>query len=251
VELGADLRLIALTFDLCEAARAPAGYDARIVNYLREEKVPATFYTGGKWMRSHPETTMQLLADPLFEIGNHSDTHESLRTLSLARLSEQILSPQAEYARLRATLLARSCATGFTRDAETALPALPATFRFPFGTCRPEALAAVAAAGMPAVQWNIVTGDPAASTSAAAITATVLAQARPGAIIVAHANGRGVHTAEALPRIIPELRRRGFRFVTVSELLRSGRPVLTDTCYELKPGDNAHYGRRSTRPHPP
>jgi hypothetical protein len=33
-------------------------------------------------------------------------------------------------------------------------------------------------------------------------------------------------------QVIPELRRRGYRFVTVSELLASGEPVIVDSCYE-------------------
>ena len=43
--------------------------------------------------------------------------------------------------------------------------------------------------------------------------------AKGGSIIVMHINQRGWHTAEALPEIITRLRKRGFTFVTVSELL--------------------------------
>jgi peptidoglycan/xylan/chitin deacetylase (PgdA/CDA1 family) len=50
-------------------------------------------------------------------------------------------------------------------------------------------------------------------------SAFVLAHARPGAIIVLHDRGaRGRRTAVALSRLLPELRRRGFRVVTLSEL---------------------------------
>ncbi|MCM2264721.1 MAG: hypothetical protein NDI73_05950 [Desulfuromonadales bacterium] len=56
--------------------------------------------------------------------------------------------------------------------------------------------------------------------------------------MITHANGRGGHTAEALPLFIPKLRAMGYRFVTVSELLAMGEPVTADECYELKPGDN-------------
>ena len=51
----------------------------------------------------------------------------------------------------------------------------------------------------------------------------VLWNARPGSIIVLHDNGaRGERTALALAEILPELNRRGFRVVTLSELLASG-----------------------------
>ena len=50
-------------------------------------------------------------------------------------------------------------------------------------------------------------------------SAFVLAHTRPGAIIVLHDRGaRGRRTAGALNRLLPELRRRGFRVVTLSEL---------------------------------
>ena len=57
VELPAGLKLIALTFDLCETEGAIAGYDGRIVDVLRGQNVKATFFAGGKWMETHPERT--------------------------------------------------------------------------------------------------------------------------------------------------------------------------------------------------
>jgi peptidoglycan-N-acetylglucosamine deacetylase len=71
----------------------------------------------------------------------------------------------------------------------------------------------------------------------------VLREVHPGAIVVAHANGRGWHTAAALPLFIPQLRARGYRFVTVSELLAMGTPVAAGECYERTPGDNRRYDR--------
>jgi hypothetical protein len=73
------------------------------------------------------------------------------------------------------------------------------------------------------------------------IARAVLAEAKPGSIIIAHANGRGLHTAEALPLFVPQLRARGFEFVTVSELLAAGIPEVAPSCYERHPGDNERY----------
>jgi peptidoglycan-N-acetylglucosamine deacetylase len=51
----------------------------------------------------------------------------------------------------------------------------------------------------------------------------VLWSVRPGSIIVLHDHGaRGERTASALATILPELNRRGFRVITVSELLEEG-----------------------------
>jgi peptidoglycan/xylan/chitin deacetylase (PgdA/CDA1 family) len=57
----------------------------------------------------------------------------------------------------------------------------------------------------------------------------VLWNVRPGSIIVLHDHGgRGLRTATALASILPELQRRGFRVVTLSELAGGGLGESTD-----------------------
>ncbi|HOV05018.1 MAG TPA: polysaccharide deacetylase family protein [Kaistiaceae bacterium] len=243
VELPAGEKLVALTFDLCETAGEIAGYDGGVVEALRAADARATFFAGGHWMATHPERFAQLVADPRFEIGTHSWSHRNLRKLAADRLAGEIRAPLATYAAAREALAARQCAAGL--DLGHA-PQRPRLFRFPFGVCNPAALEAVAEAGLVAVQWDVVSGDPAPGQSADAIVRGVLAAVQPGSIVVAHANGRGVHTAEALPRLIEGLRKKGYRLVTVGELLAAGTPVVADTCYELKPGDNARYDKPAT-----
>lgn len=236
-------KLIALTFDLCEKSNEVTGYDGELVDTLRAEGVRATFYAGGKWMRSHPERTMQLMADPLFELGNHAWTHGNLRVLRGQEVEDQIQWTQAQYEILRAELLNRPCATTLPPHQTHTIPASLATFRFPYGTCNLESLNQVASAGLYPIQWDVVTGDPAKAQTANLIVKEILNRARPGSIVIGHANGRGRHTAEALKTLIPALRERGYRFVTVSELLNSGEAVTAETCYEQRPGDNQRYDR--------
>ena len=54
----AGAKLVALTFDLCELSDQTAGYDGEVVDALRAAKAKATFFAGGKWMRSHPKRAM-------------------------------------------------------------------------------------------------------------------------------------------------------------------------------------------------
>jgi peptidoglycan/xylan/chitin deacetylase (PgdA/CDA1 family) len=238
-----EARLIALTFDLCEQANERAGYDAELVNTLRAEGVKATFFAGGKWLRTHPEQGMQLMADPLFEIGNHAWTHGNLRVIQGEAAREQILWTQAEYRVLRQGLSERPCAVEAGPEEWQRIPSWPTVFRFPYGTCNQGSLDAAAGLGLAAIQWSLVTGDPDQGRSAQAIARAVRdgVKASHGTIVVAHANGRGWHTAEALPLFVPQLRAQGYRFVTMSELLAAGRPVAAETCYEVRPGDNARY----------
>ena len=187
---------------------------------------------------------MQLIADPLFEIGSHGWSHRNLRRMNGRHLYSEIDGVQSAYERITAKLRARACMqqVGFGLFAQPiSKPKRLSLFRFPFGACSKAALNAVHERGLLAIQWDVVTGDPAFGQSAGRIARVVLSQAKPGSIIIAHANGRGRNTAKALPLIIPKLRAKGYKFVTVSELLAAGEPVIANSCYENRPGDNAHY----------
>jgi len=248
VELPPGAKLMALTFDLCETDGDVAGYDGRIVDLLRAQGMKATFFAGGKWMETHKERAEQLIADPNFEIGSHGLRHLDLAHASDQNLGEEIGLTEAAYARARKSLLARQCAGG----AGAAGPSSErmSLMRFPYGRCSARSLAAVADAGLIAIQWDLVTGDPDPRQSAKAIANTILARAHPGAIIVAHANGRGYHTADALALALPKLKQQGYAFVTVSELLKAGKSVIEANCYLTRPGDMPRLARSSrTRSH--
>lgn len=241
VDLPNGEKLIALTLDLCEQTAEVAGYDGAIFDYLRRQGVKATVFVGGKWMRSHQMRATQLVLDPLFELANHSDTHRNLRLLDTKALRSQILGPQHTFAALRFAAAARQCVMSHNDDNARDAPGQMTLFRFPFGACSKPALDAVNDAGLLAIQWDVSTGDPAPTQSASAIARAMVTRARPGSIIIAHANGRGWNTAAALPLAIPKLKAMGYRFVTVSELLRLGTPVMAQTCYDSKPGDTDRY----------
>lgn len=240
VDVPKNEKVIALTFDLCEQRGEIAGYDGRIFDYLREQGVKATFFAGGKWMVSHRARTEQLMADPMFEIGNHTETHANLRLLSPEAIRQQVLAPQKAYEDARADLAAKQCVAA-APGGLSGVPEQPTVFRFPYGTCNPVAMKAVNDAGMLAIQWDVATGDPDPHESAERIAAAMVNEAKPGSIIVNHANGRGWHTAEALRIAIPKLKAKGYSFVTVSELMRMGKPVIASECYDRKPGDVNRY----------
>jgi len=243
VELPPGEKLIALTFDLCEENGYVSGYDGRVVDLLRAQGIKATFFAGGKWMETHPERAEQLIADPLFEIGSHGLRHLDLSHAKEQTLAEEITLTEAAYARARSALTARQCFAGASQQPQERLT----LFRFPYGRCNDKALAATAEAGLIAVQWDLVTGDPDPRVSAKTIANTILTRAHPGAIVVAHANGRGRNTAAALTIALPKLKEQGYNFVTVSELLKAGKPVIAARCYQNNPGDMTRIARTSAR----
>lgn len=240
VDLPKGKKLVALTFDLCEDRGEVAGYEGRIIDYLRSENVKATLFAGGKWLRSHLARAEQLMTDPLFEIADHSEAHRNLRLLQGTQLSDEIMGPVRAYESIRARLAETQCAARAPEGLQS-LPARPALFRFPFGACNAQSMTAVNDAGLIAIQWDLSTGDPSPATSAADIAEAMTRQIRPGSIVISHANGRGWHTAEALPLAIPKLKAMGYEFVTVSELLAAGKPVIAATCYNNHPGDTDRY----------
>jgi peptidoglycan/xylan/chitin deacetylase (PgdA/CDA1 family) len=200
--------LVALTFDLCQTPSNPAGFDEDLVHELISSNTPATFFLGGDWIRTHTEETHLLASVPYFELGNHSWSHPDFRELEEAEMSREILRTQ--------TLLYRM--TGKQ----------PALFRFPAGTYNALAQSVAAWHGLRMIQWDVVTADPVPDNSAEMINTRVRAQVRNGSIIIMHANGRGWHSAEALPEIIDFLREEGYCLVTISQLL--GLEALPESC---------------------
>ena len=240
VDVPNGQKVIALTFDLCEQRGEIAGYDGRIIDYLRQQGVKATLFVGGKWMVSHPERIRQLMLDPQFEIANHSETHRNLRLLTPAVARQEILAPEQAYQNARTGLAGDQCIANVASGVSD-LPERPHLFRFPYGACNDASLAAVNDAGLLAIQWDVSTGDPDPHQSAAAVANAMVKRTKPGSIVVSHANGRGWHTAEALPLAIPKLKAAGYKFVTVSELLSMGKPVIAQTCFDSRPGDTNRY----------
>ena len=190
---------VALTFDLCQRNNELTNYDTEIIRVLNEAQAPATFFVGGLWMRDHEAQTRELAGNPLFELGNHSWSHQDFSIISSEEMVQEILLTQQYMQQL----------LGY----QTKL------FRLPYGTYREDALRVIGENGLYTIQWDAVSGDPDPDIDAQEMTDWVLGQVQPGSIIIMHANGRGWHTAEALPVIIQSLREQGYSLVTVSDLL--------------------------------
>ena len=196
---------VALTFDLCQKPELPAWFDQGIYDVLTRYDVPATFFMGGDWMRTHVDETLLLASNPKFELGNHSWSHPDLPGLSEEIISKEIIKTQNLLYQL----------TG--RQAKL--------FRLPAGLYDDLALSVIAWNGLYTIQWDVETGDPDPTIGAERMNWAVRERVQNGSIIIMHANGRGWHTAEALPEMIEYLQNQGYTLVTVSQLLGL-EPVL-------------------------
>ena len=212
-----DRPAIALTFDAdmtrVMAARLGSGqvtsyYDPAIVRELQESRTPATFFVTGLWAMTYPAVVRLLAGDPLFEVENHSVDHAAF-TAKCFGLPVIPSDAMKRWQIARAASLLRETAGVASRY-----------FRFPGGCYEAADLRIVRSLGHQAVGWDVISGD-AFESDPAVITQSVLNQTRAGAIIVMHVNGapHAPATAAALRMLIPALRGRGYRFVTLHELL--------------------------------
>jgi peptidoglycan-N-acetylglucosamine deacetylase len=192
---------IALTFDAC-STQGPSQFDERVIRTLIAMQVPATLFLGGKWMEEHPDETLELANHPQFELANHTYLHPHLPHESDERVREEFIRTQD----LLYTLTGRRATL----------------FRAPYGEVDARIARLGAEAGMIAIQYDLASGDPDPRISTKRLLVYVTDQAKNGSIVVMHMNGRGWKTADALPRIVLRLRKKGYKLVTVSDLL--GRP---------------------------
>lgn len=234
-------RRVALTFDLCERAIHVTGYDARLVDALRAGRAKATFFAGGKWLRSHPERALQLLADPRFELGVHTWTHANMAVAPQAERTRQVDWTNAQLELLRDELDRRLCLRGLAASGLGP----PTLFRLPYGRGGQNEARFLNDQGLAVIQWDVVgeAGGGSAKERAQAI-ATAL---RPGSIVLLHANAMPKDTAEVLRHLLPLLAAKGFATATVSELLDAGKPELAASGYFSTPGDNALYDTHFVR----
>ena len=230
VKLPDDDKVIAITFDMCELDTSTTGCDMEVINVLRERKIPATLFMGGKWMRTHSRRVKQLInEDELFEIGNHNWSHGNCALLSDEGLKAQILWTQAEYELLREEI------------GREDLQPVPELFRLPYGRNSKRSLETIAGLGLRIIQWDVAAETGADNTNikrAKHGAKKVAAMTRSGSILLFHANSVPQGTANLLRFTIDELEEQGYVFVKVSELLKMGEPETVRDGYFTNPGDN-------------
>ncbi|MFG3524268.1 polysaccharide deacetylase family protein [Nocardia nova] len=190
-------KVVALTLDDGPTDRTPA-----ILETLAAEHVPATFYLVGRDLAAHRDYGAQIAAAG-HELGNHSYTHPRLVFVTPATVRDEIERTDAEIER-----------TGYHG---------PVTFRPPYGKKLVALPWYLSHHDRTTVMWD-VESDSAGGASIDAIVSKTVNRARPGSIILLHAMYQSA-AAAAIPRIVAELRSRGYGFVTVSQLIAGTKPT--------------------------
>lgn len=199
--------LIALTFDDGPDPR----WTPAILDILKQENVPATFFIIGKNGQAYPDLLRRIVNDG-HQIGNHTFTHPNLGEVPLKVTELELNATQRLIESIvgRSTVLFRPPYFG---DAEADKPQ----------EVEPALLAKDMGYVMVGVRidpddWQLpVTADQIVSRTIERATDTN-PETRGEVVLLHDSGGDRSATIEALPRLIHELRARGFKFVPVSEL---------------------------------
>jgi peptidoglycan-N-acetylglucosamine deacetylase len=188
--------IIALTFD----DGPSAGYTEPVLDLLREYDVKATFFVTGAESSRNPMQLRRIIEEG-HEVGNHSWSHPRMIFLSRSAIESEIT---------RTDEVIR--AAGYHGRIH---------FRSPFGKRFISLPLYLRETGRANIFWDLAPdSDPAVAATPEGIVDDVVSGARPGSIVLFHVMYPSRETTrQALPRVIDGLRRRGFRFVTISELL--------------------------------
>ncbi len=191
-------RIVALTFDDGPHPR----YTHAILDLLREYDAKATFFVIGKNLEYYADAARRAVREG-HEIGNHTYSHPTLKSLSFAQIKAELIRNKAAI--------------------EEALGISVNLFRPPEGSRTRAVEEAAAFCGCPLILWSVDTRDW-SGVSAGRIVSEVMEKTVPGSIILFHDYTVGkCHTLEALKEILPRLCAAGYRFVTISELLSNGK----------------------------
>lgn len=191
-------KIVALTFD-----DGPTKHKTKkILKVLDEAKIKATFYLVGKSIEQNIQETKNII-DKGHEIGNHSYTHQRMVLKSYSFVAEELEKTNK--------LITQAGYSGEIR------------FRPPYGKKLFSLPYYLNDKNITTVTWDV---EPETyldkNASASEISEYVVQNTKPGAIILLHVmfKSRG-NSLAAVPSIVQQLKDKGYRFVTVSELIAS------------------------------
>ncbi|MBC2602222.1 polysaccharide deacetylase family protein [Puniceicoccus vermicola] len=191
-----DQPLIALTFD-----DGPNDLSPKYLDLFAKENIKATFFWKGKSVAQRPEIARRIVEEG-HEVGNHSYSHPRFNQISDVEAYKQVIETQE--------IIQKT--TGKK----------PTLFRAPYILYTPKLMEILQATELQPIDCSVgVTDWHKDTTVDLIIERATTEKTQAGSIILMH--DWSPKSLEALPTIIEILRERGYRFVTVSELLATAR----------------------------
>jgi polysaccharide deacetylase family sporulation protein PdaB len=192
--VNTEKKQVALTFDMGwgEERIGP------ILDILEQKGLKkVTFFLSSVWAESHPDIVKRIL-EKGYEIGSHGHRHDNYSQYEDHQIRAQIGKADAILRKV----------TGMK----------PTLIRFPNGDFDKRVLRIADQAGYRSIQWDTDSLDW-LNPGTDKIVNRVVSKAHSGDIILMHASDSCHQTHEALPKILDQLRAKGYTFVTVTELI--------------------------------
>lgn len=185
-----EVKYVALTFD-----DGPSGrFTRRLLEGLAARDAKATFFLCGYRIAEDPELARRIF-DEGHEIGIHGYSHKSMKTLSRRDIAAEIADTRA--------LLPDRCD--------------PVWLRPPGGCCSDSVRQVAEVTGLAILSWSVDPRDW-ATKDAAAVSRAVTKEIHDGDVVLLH--DMTDSSVDAALAIVDALQSQGYRFVTVSELVR-------------------------------
>lgn len=174
------------------------GYTSKILDVLKEKKVPAIFFVTGHYVKSQPDLLMRMVSEGHI-IGNHSWSHPDMTKLSDSKIKDELNKVRDEV---------------FKRTGQLEMKYV----RPPRGIFNKHTVTESKKLGYTNVFWSIAYKDWETKNQKGADYAynKVISQLHPGAVILLHTVSKD--NADALPQIIDEARRQGYKFKSLDQL---------------------------------
>lgn len=182
---------ISISFDCAYGA----DYTLKLLDVLDEYNVKCTFFCVEFWVEKYPDMVKEIVGRG-HEIGTHSKTHPKMSKLSESEIKNELTS----------SISAIESLTGKKVE----------LFRPPYGDYNDRLIKTARELGLFTIQWDVDSLDW-KDLSAKEIKSRVTSRVKSGSIVLFH--NQGLHTAEALPTIIRELKGEGYEFVKISDLI--------------------------------
>lgn len=184
---------IALTFNISWGEEKV--YD--ILNELEKNQVQATFFVSGEWAERHLEI-LEKIVEQKHELGMMGYRYKSYLDQEIDQVQKDLYYAKEIFGKL-----------GFDQMD---------LLRTPSGHFNKEVIDLAEQQGYNVIHWNVNPNDW-ENPGTQVITDHVMKETSNGDIILLHASDAAKQTANALKTILPGLKNKGFKFVTISELI--------------------------------
>jgi len=200
-------KLIAFTFDACGGKNGNR-YDKKLIDFLHNEKIPATLFVSGKWIDSQFAVFLNLSRDSLFEIENHGLNHRPCSTSGESAYGIKGTSNAGEaFDEIEAN----------ARKIEAITNHRPRFYRSATAFIDEASASMAARLGITVISYQVLSGDAVPFTPENLIEENVVKNIKPGAIVIMHFNHPEWNTKEAMEKIVPKLREMNYTFVLLKD----------------------------------